>query len=393
MLYGLYTRTAFGESWQFERALSALAVCTEESRAVACSREPVQRILSLSSASEVMDSLEQKLTAAQCHYIGHVVGQQAYIREQDAEVAFSTCNRACDSACIHGAIGEAFAEELGYDPDLDTAIDLQHLDTDGMAAVGKRLCVSTSTCHGVGHTAYQLFNGIEPALALCREISTEDFYFYCANGVFMEYADILSAQNMRTVSGVTFPHDEELAGFCVRESADEMRACFRYFPRIVRETYAHTDRSPESARRRIRDTCIEMEDVRVRAACVAGIGASAAYLVKENQGEAIQVCEQFRTRADSAACYLGQVSVATLDRSDVLVRYCGIVPEPAMRASCYRSFSNLFASAGGSPESIVALCEPENELCREGVTQSREDAWFYVEKTYEDLQENERSSI
>ena len=84
-----------------EREMANISACLEEDNAVACSSGPVSTLLERESGAVVMDLLNRSVTAQQCHYIGHVVGQQSFRRSQSIEEAIRQCNRACDSACIH----------------------------------------------------------------------------------------------------------------------------------------------------------------------------------------------------------------------------------------------------------------------------------------------------
>src|SRR5262249_29525738 len=144
-----------------------------------------------------------------CHYIGHVLGQEVYWKHQDIEAALNECDRACDSACIHGAVGEAFAKALGLSsPEEEKTFDLEHLSKADIETVGQKLCTTTEACHGVGHIIFQTMGTIPSAMAECEKISPKSRS--CFAGVGMEYADILSDRNTRNLPNVTFPSTSTL---------------------------------------------------------------------------------------------------------------------------------------------------------------------------------------
>lgn len=361
--------------------LAGIATCMTQSDGVSCTRPYIQQLLALQDGVATMDSIESKFSPAQCHYIGHVVGQQMYARYHDVETALSSCNRTCDSACVHGIVGEAFAEELGFkNPDEDTDLDLEHLSTEELRTIGTRLCNSLGACHGVGHTLFQVFKKFEPAFALCREIATSSIQ-QCYNGVTMEYADILSSRNMRVVSGVTYPNPETLDTLCMLPILAEKRACFRYFPRMVAETLKQQNVSQDESLRRVQDLCESYTKTDDRTACFAGIGSFLSYEVLKDPVTAVQSCERFGTPLDRAACTIGRIYIATEDRKEPLAAYCAAMSDSSQKAACYQDLF-YFLRANLSADDAKKLCGTNNDLCDQGFQKNALDSWQEIKKTF-----------
>ena len=364
-------------------SLSGIEACNKEPDSVACTRPFVKKLLEVQSGSKVMDAIAAQFTPAQCHYIGHVVGQQMYAQYENVETALSLCNRTCDSACVHGIVGEAFAEELGFkNPDEDTDIDLEHMSSDELRTIGHRLCNSLGACHGVGHTLFQVFKKFEPAFAVCRDITSYALQ-QCYNGVTMEYADILSSRNMRAVPGVAYPDPESLYSLCMFPQLMEERACFRYFPRMASETLKQQNVSQDQSLQRVQKICESYKSLNDRTACFAGIGSYLSYEVLKDPHTAAQSCERLSTPLDQAACTLGRITIATEDRREQLAAYCAAISDVAQKTACYQ---DLFYSLNRAQLPIQEIgkksCENDNEPCKAGLKKYALDSWEEIKKTF-----------
>ncbi len=371
----------------FDTALERVVACTRAKNATACSRPAVKEMLGFRSAAEVMDALSVRLTPQQCHHVGHVVGQQSLVLSQDLERSVTRCTRTCDSACVHGAIGQAFAQELGLEDSSGTQdFDLQHLGAEEVLEIGKKLC--TVTCHGVGHVLFQIYESIEPAIFACEKITAgplEPIRQYCYNGVYMEYADLLSSRNTRSVPGVTYPKPELLYSFCdAWTSLDAIRACFRYFPRITREALEAKGVFSDGPTEVARAVCESYDRGEKRAACFAGIGADSSYLILTDRGAAARACEEFVSPRDRAACYLGQVGIATEDRKESLIKYCTTLSGNSFQRAC---FQEIFFFIGKLGDQTLLdnewLCKENIPFCREGFRDYELDSWELIQKEFD----------
>ncbi len=351
----------------FDTALERVVACTRAKNATACSRPAVKEMLGFRSAAEVMDALSVRLTPQQCHHVGHVVGQQSLVLSQDLERSVTRCTRTCDSACVHGAIGQAFAQELGLEDSSGTQdFDLQHLGAEEARTIGRRLCVSTEACHGVGHVLFQAHGSFESALSLCREIAAGANRSYCYHGVYMEYADILSSREIRPTPNVIYPTPESLDALCGSQpSFEEKVSCFPYFPRIVDATFRARGLSSSSAMAHVRELCAAYPDQADRAACFFGVGFSSSYSLMEDTLTAVKICQQFPTPLDRIACNLGQVSASTRDRQPEVIAYCAALPDLPSRTSCYQAVFYYLSRSGTPMQDAAKLCGGDSVCERE----------------------------
>ncbi len=369
VIVGVFFGVSVIKEWpssQFDSSLARISACIKEKNVTMCARTEVKKLLGLKSGAEVMDAISQRLAPMNCHYVGHVVGQQLYVKLQDVENAISQCNRACDSACIHGVIGAVFAEALGFSGLEDYAdIDVKHLNPDDIRTVGRRLCSTLGTCHGVGHALFQTYQEIEPAFALCREIAGS-MLNQCYNGVTMEYADILSSRGMGTLSGIEYPDPESLDSFCDFPSIIESHACFRYFPRVVTVTLRRQGFSEKESIERVRNICESYKSVDMRIACFSGMGSTGSYLLLTDMPAAVKFCEELGNPQAEASCILGRISVATEDRAEKIAAYCAAIHDVSMKAICYQGLFFNLNRINLSNQEQEALCKNDNELCEQG---------------------------
>lgn len=364
----------------FDAQIAKVLNCAKKPDSVTCVRPIVLKMLEEKSGAEIVEVLSARLPPLQCHYVGHVVGQQLHKQYPDVEEALAKCDRSCDSACIHGVIGQAFATALGYPDVEDEDFDLKHLSPVDISKIGKQLCDSAGACHGVGHVLFQAYKKFEPAFSMCREIGGASITT-CYNGVTMEYADVLSSRNMRAVRGVEYPDKEQFASLCLFPRIEETRACFRYFPRIMEETLERDGVSQKEAQQRQQEICESYVSIDHRIACFAGIGTHRAYTVLTDTAAAVQKCEGFSKPLDQAACILGIVTVATGDRQRQLASFCAAQGIPAMQAVCYQGlFFTLYS--GGARLDVPLLCGTDNVVCEENAKKYKIDSWQYIQKNF-----------
>ncbi len=350
-------------SYKFRSALAGVSACAGEKDGVACVRPEIKKLLELTGGADLMDILSARSGPMWCHYVGHVVGQQMYTRYHDVEAAISQCNRACDSACIHGIIGGAFAEELGIDYE---KLNLAHMSVDELRKVGKRLCTNIGTCHGVGHALFQVYQKFEPAFAVCREVSGS-MLNQCYNGVTMEYADILSSRSMTSPPDIEYPDKDSLRSLCDFPSLPEMRACFRYFPRMVYATLRRQDVSEAQSLEIVKNVCESYGEAMARTACFSGMGSSGSYLVLTNTPAAVKSCQGLGSRQAEASCIIGKLAVATEDRTKPLALYCAAMSDVPMRTICYQGLFFFLNRIGTSMERMREICGSDDGVCQQGL--------------------------
>lgn len=361
--------------------LNALSQCFRQKKNQAiCTVPTVKRMLTATSTLALMNVLEEHFGPGECHILGHVVGQQTYIQEKDVEAALSRCSATCDSACGHGAVGEAFADELGYD---DPEVDLKHLSPNEMREVGQKLCASPQACHGVGHALFQGYKEFPPALDMCGTLSkVEVSVNYCYTGVFMEYADILKSRNFRPTESIAYPTPKELLTFCTRfEDREVMRSCFSYFPRIATVTLALSGASDASAYTRMKAVCGTYPPGYIRSACFAGIGFYGGGLTITNPPAARSTCEKMPHPPDIAACNQGLVRVDSLNRMSTSFPYCASLPDEKYRESCFHGLAYRLDALGVTAPDMEARCSGD-AACLRAVEARKLDPWRKLEADF-----------
>jgi hypothetical protein len=385
VLVGIFLGTyffVFSPRAKVHAALETVAGCVDKENDVVCARPSIKEMLSFLDGGEIMQVLSQRLDPRQCHYFGHVVGQQLYVKDGTVERSIDQCNRLCDSACIHGVIGAAFAEGLGND-NPETDIDLAHLSPDEVAKVGKKLCSEPELCHGVGHSIFQAYGAFKPALDMCRQAAPPERRSYCYHGLFMEYADIISSRNMQTISGIEMPTFEEVIKICNLSAFDQRRSCFRYFPRMVITVLTENRFSPSRAITRFKEICDTFPVLDDRVACVAGFGVYSSYSVVRDPESAVRICEAFDSKIDKAACHVGQISVATQDRQSAVIKYCSFIPNQELQKSCYQGIFFYLNRLATPKEEAFALCGG-NSLCEAETKRVEIDPWFLLQKEHKE---------
>lgn len=355
-------------------ALSVIAACTAQKSFIRCVQPAVNQLLDGESGAELMDELEKRFSPVQCHYIGHIVGQELYLRNHSIEDSMAVCNLACDSACAHGIIGQAFADQLGYDGISDVTLDLQHLNPDQIRSVGAKLCTDLDACHGVGHTLFAYYQKFAPAFAVCKSVASAARLSACASGVVMEYADELSSKNFLAATKTQPPSPDTLQSLCDLPQPWQARACFRYFPRMYTAVLKKDIENPETLQA-IAGICKTQSTDEYRLACFAGIGSYQTFLLVKDPAAAAAVCNGFGGLRDRAACVYGAITPRTEDRKQQLVSFCEAVLPESLRTACYQNFFHALSQRDGtSLEGAEAVCGA-NTRCLQGLKNYGLDSW------------------
>jgi hypothetical protein len=379
---GLLALTAHAalDTWalrdQYAAPLASIRACGGESNPIMCSRPIVKKLLESNQASEIIDVLEERFGPERCHYVGHVVGQMTFVMNQSVELSLSQCGRACDSACVHGVIGEAFVEELGLgSPEEEADVDFQHLSPGELITVGRRLCASAQTCHGVGHAVFQMTPDLSEAMSICKQIM-QPGGSACYNGVAMEYADILASRNMREVSRMKLPDVNTIASVCTElPSTIQERSCFRYYPRMVIEALKSAGYTEEQGYDEVEKICESYTSNLTKTACFSGIGSYNAYYVLNDQPKATRICEAISGPRNQAACYFGQIAVAVEERQNKLIQYCGILPDQKFQSLCYQTVFYYLDKFELPADNAIEQCGSGNSLCEEARKNYMTEPW------------------
>ena len=371
-LFGIFllvggTFFVFSDRLQSQSAVAVtgqLQVCARGGDLIACARQPIQKLLETKSGTEVMQTLSDTVSPTQCHAVGHIVGQELYRRYKNVEPALAQCSYACFSACIHGAIGQAFVQEAGMN---DDSVDPEHLSIEEIRSVGKKLCTAWSACHGVGHALFLQSSQIDPSISVCRDIADGRLRSSCFAGVYMEYQqEITSTSAWQSSSTPAVLSLKDLSSLCKKSSPEESSACFAYFTPIAIDAFINAGEATSTvpAYPLVRKLCESYSDKSSRYFCVFGYGAYRYQSVLTDSAVAVRICERFSRESDQSACVSGMVSRAgQYNKLDKVLAYCGAIPTERVGAQCYTDAFSLYMTNGGTIDDAKKACPPEKSLC------------------------------
>ena len=156
----------------------ALARFKEDLKQLGPTREVFARHLPALGARPLLDVLEVANPA--CHAEAHELGRALMALRKDIGVALRECGTGCTSACMHGAVGEAFG---GSDIPTITA----QMDAFCKTGVMRELHPAGNCAHGIGHALMFAANReVDTALKACLGFDQQGMRYYCATGVYME---------------------------------------------------------------------------------------------------------------------------------------------------------------------------------------------------------------
>ena len=360
-------------SYRFESAMRGAMKCTEGTDVITCARPFIKTLMEMRPANDVLDQLSDRIVPIRCHYLGHIIGQELYRQSQSDEIATSQCSRSCESACLHGAVGEAFMTTAGISED---DFDPKHLSVEELRKIGGRLCESGS-CHGVGHALFQAYDSFAPALELCREVATGARALECARGTFMEYSNIISARSVwESYSKETDVNS--LYGICAEIEGVARDACYYYFPGMIlgvlqRQGTVLSEQEKISTMQGLCDRVPEADRTR----CVSGVGVHFYSYLLMRSPEALRICEGFASLSDQASCAFGMLSMS-LETGGIEDKftYCKAFAEATVRESCFQSIFYI-TNFRGKPQNAEELCKGES-LCLTASTRSALDPFDFI---------------
>jgi hypothetical protein len=141
-------------------------------------REVFDRHLPALGARAILDVLEVGNPA--CHGEAHELGRALMALRKDIGAALRECGTGCTSACMHGAVGEAFG---GSDIETITA----QMDAFCASGVMREIHPPGNCAHGIGHALmFAAHRDVDAALRGCLGFAKPGMRYYCATGVYME---------------------------------------------------------------------------------------------------------------------------------------------------------------------------------------------------------------
>jgi len=241
-----------------------------------------------------------------CHGAAHDLGAAVLAKTQDVVKALDTCGTRCTNGCMHGVLGQAFAQPAGN-------------KEGGAIVTPDALCAQDAVlsrykpgncAHAVGHALMKL-SAAKPdrALSQCARFTDHSMEYYCATGVFMSYEEQWEGDDTPVTPATGPPRALPCAA-----DLEFPAACYRYFlPRLSAEN------NPTSEQ--LRAHCLSLPD-RQRPGCFHGLGAFVIDEVGENPAVLTKVCGQ-GSEADRALCIEGAIEKLSDHDPASAERACG----------------------------------------------------------------------
>lgn len=269
------------------------------------------KYVELMPAEAILDFLDT--TETTCHRQAHELGRAIFRKERDINKTLQICGNSCTNACMHGAIGEAFSDDPiqgmagahGHEqkhppahhdhhakPDIDRLIQKMEgfCYEDQMSDMHKR----GNCAHAMGHALMlSTDHNIGDSLSACSRFKEEGMDYYCATGVYMQYADNSDANGSRPAEverwGSNYPCNQHPA---------YPAACYRY---IV--TYVKEERGLGLDHLMV--LCSQLP-ANEKMGCFHGLGAAYTPLVKARPDMLKAICA-YGNEHDQALCIEGAI--------------------------------------------------------------------------------------
>lgn len=255
------------------------------------------------SPAAMLDFVE--LRHSFCHSEAHDLGVAIVAQTQDVVKAMEICDTRCTSGCMHGVLGQVFAQaSKAISPDgIEQAVSPDSLCT--KVTVAKRH--KPGNCaHAIGHALMKLHPaGPKRALTDCAQFSDRSMEYYCATGVYMGYEEQWNG-------GGGAAH-RTAAQFPCTADTKFPTACYRYFLR-------HSTKDDKPSDEQLLAHCLSLPD-RLRMGCFHGLGRHFQGTVAKTPDALHRVCEK-GSGADRAVCIEGAIEKLSDYESALAERAC-----------------------------------------------------------------------
>lgn len=307
-----------------------------------CARADIVRLLAEEGTARVQERVENDFSPVQCHFLGHIIGQETYKESGSVEGSLAACSASCYYSCSHGVIAQAFYEAIGE--------DVEHADLALIKSEGDKLCGEREMCHGVGHVLAQSLE-LTDALHMCDSLANYGEYQSCYRGIFMELADPDSAHRFAEVPAIDT--SRPLAPCDVLDQKYQP-ACFEYIAGWQAAAIGHL--SADEQIRSVADTCANAEGLS-RRYCFAGFGKM--LYTYGRSADARSWCESLSS--DATACFFGYASMYAqyADTYDAL-SLCAVGKE-AQRSACYQAVFDTVDA--GDAARLTGICGTNDDVC------------------------------
>lgn len=284
--------------------------------------------------------------AFDCHQPAHKIGRMGYDKQK--QDAFRECNADCHSGCYHGAM-ESFLSEKGID---NLAKDIDEVCNIFETGFGKFECL-----HGVGHGVLALLDYDLPgALKECQKLS--DFFAQssCYGGAFME--NIIAAQGLGAEGphSTTWVKDGDPHFPCNAIGPDQGMRYQCYQMQTSWMLYKNGNDFRKAAAE-----CLKAPAGLI-SVCFKSLGRDAAGQTVRDSEKMLAFCA-YAKHPDTdyyKQCISGAMNVIVDFWGPRLkgqaAGFCAVVPDAAVKNSCYAELAGRIQHLYSSPEDQQASC-------------------------------------
>lgn len=290
-----------------QASLTSLEDCyTNPAELISCGTREVSILFDTYDGAELMKMFQAELPEYMCHQFGHIVGRKLHENSTSLEEALGKCGGfGCSGACLHGATEGAFLEKLGIDPEQADP----HIAEGAVFENAPQFCKDWTTCHGVGHMLFQLYNEFDVPLTVCKEVAEGFAREECYRGVFMDHAMKYSTYNVLLGEKKKQTYDSADILFPCNSVDEEYRhACYRYHPRLQAQLFDEIGIDDPHQQWRVQQNACETLEKPGRSACFEGFGLSFYGTVTSEPDIVHALSDGFSQQADRFSFTRGLVS-------------------------------------------------------------------------------------
>jgi hypothetical protein len=152
----------------------------------------------------------------------------------------------------------------------------------------------------------------------------------------------------------------------------EVRACFRYFPRIAVTVLEKSGFDEAHSLDRVADICDTQQSDSKRIVCYGGLGSYHSYSIRGDIPGAVQTCEGLGDRQAAAGCMIGMLAVATEDRMRSLAAFCAST-SAQYQDVCYHALFFFLERVNVPEDRQRSLCMDTADACLSGFEKRTSD--------------------
>lgn len=224
-----------------------------------------------------------------CHSEAHDLGVAIMAQTQDVVKAMDTCDTRCTNGCMHGVLGQVFAQAPNAEGSSDGTAPALSPDSLCTKVMVTQRHKPGNCAHAIGHALMKLHaTKPERALTDCAKFTDRSMEYYCATGVYMGYEEQWDSR-VAHHTAAPFP--------CTADTKFPA-ACYRYFLRHFTEDDKPSDEQ-------LLAHCLSLPDRR-QMGCFHGLGRYFQSTVAKTPSALHRVCEK-GSDADRVLCIEGAI--------------------------------------------------------------------------------------